>query len=96
MHPETKSFVTETASKLDDSSHPEVNEDLSWNPNCMTMLDWIEAQSQDKIIGKIIQMFKAKELQNWKGKDTDSQEMGQLIRQQSKLSYGILYHKNEI
>ena len=52
MHLETKSFVTETASKLDDSSHPEVDEDLSWNPKCMTMSDWIEAQSQDKIIGE--------------------------------------------
>ena len=47
----------------------------------MTRVDWIEAQSQDKIIGEIIQMLKAKELQNWKGKETDSQEMRQFIRQ---------------
>ena len=64
----------------------------------MTMADWIEAQSQDKIIGKIIQMLKAKELQNQKGKETDSQEMRQFIRQWSKLfpRNGILYCKNEI
>ena len=64
----------------------------------MTRADWIEAQSQDKIIGEIIWMLKAKELQNQKGKDTDSQEMRQFIRQQSKvfLRNGILYHKNEI
>ena len=40
---ETKSFLMETASKLDFSCHPEVDEDLSWNPKCITMLDWIEA-----------------------------------------------------
>ena len=78
---ETKSFITETESKPDDSSHPVVDEDLSLNPKYVTRADWIEAQSQDKIIGEIIQMLKAKELQNWKGKETDSQEMRQFIRQ---------------
>ena len=58
-----------------------VDEDLSLNPKCMTKADWIEAQSQDKIIGKIIQMLKAKELQNQKGKGKDSKEMRQFIRQ---------------
>ena len=28
----------------------------------MTRLDWVEAQSEGKIIGDIIQLFKAKEL----------------------------------
>ena len=78
---ETKSFITETESKPDDSSHPVVDEDLSLNPKCMTRADWMEAQCQDKIIGKIIWMLKAKELQNQKGKETDSQEMRQFIRQ---------------
>ena len=96
--PETKSFVTETESKLNDSSCLVVDEDLSLNPKCMTKADWIEAQSQDKIIDKIIWMLKAKELQNQKGKETDSQEMTQFIRQLSKLFLrnGILYCKNDI
>ena len=47
----------------------------------MTTLGWVEAQSQDKNIGKIICLFKAKELQYQKGKETDSQEMKQFIRQ---------------
>ena len=41
----------------------------------MTTLDWVEAQSKDKTIGKIIHLFKAKELQCQKGKETDSQEI---------------------
>ena len=48
---------------------------------CMTKAAWIEAQSQDRIIGEVIQMFKAKELQNLKGKETDGQEIKQFIRQ---------------
>ena len=95
---ETKLSITKTESKPDNSSHLLVDEDLSLNSKCMTRADWIEAQYQDKIIGKIIWMLKAEELQNQKGKETDSQEMRQFIRQQSKLFLrnGMLYHKNEI
>ena len=53
---------------MGNSSHPE----LVLNPNCMTTLDWIEAQSNDRIVGDIIKMYKTKELQ--KGRETDSQE----------------------
>ena len=61
----------------------------------MTTSDWIEAQSKDKIVGDIIKMYKAKELQ--KGKETDSQEMRQFLKQRSKLFLRnrILYHKND-
>ena len=64
----------------------------------MTTLDWVEAQSKDKTIGKIICLFKAEELQCQRGKETDSQEMKQFIRKQNRLFMrkGILYHKNEI
>ena len=64
----------------------------------MTTSDLEEAQSKDKNIGKIIHLFKAKELQCQKGKETDSQEMKQFIRQQNRLFMRnrILYHKNEI
>ena len=47
----------------------------------MTKLYWIEAQSKDKTIGEIIQLFKAKELQCQKGNETDNKEMRQFIRQ---------------
>ena len=69
--PETESFVSETESKLGDSSHL----DPSLNLKCMIMSDWIEAQSKDKIFGDIIKMYRAKELQYQKGKETDNQEL---------------------
>ena len=89
--PETDSFVSGTESKLGDSSHL----DPALNLKSMTTSDWIEAQSKDKIVGVIIKMFKAKELQ--KGKETDSQEMRQFLKQRSKLFLRnrILYHKND-
>ena len=34
--------------KPDDSSHPGVDTGYSLNPKCMTISDWIEAQSQEK------------------------------------------------
>ena len=42
-------------------------------------------------------MYKAKELQYQKGKETDSQEMRQFLKQRSKLFLrnGILYCKND-
>ena len=45
----------------------------------MAQLDWVEAQSKDKTIGEIIQLFKVNELQCQKGKETDSHEMRQFI-----------------
>ena len=63
----------------------------------MTTSDWIEAQSEDKIVDDIIKMYKAKELQYHKGKETDDQEMRQFLKQRSKLFLrnGILYCKND-
>ena len=80
-HPETESFALETVPKLEDSSHPGNAQDPSWNPRCMTTLDLVDAQSEDKTIGKIIHLFKPKELQCQRGKETDSQDMKQFIRQ---------------
>ena len=64
----------------------------------MTKQDWVEAQSKDKTIGEIIQLFKAKELQCQNVNETDSNEMRQFIRQQNRLFMRnrILYCKNEI
>ena len=60
---EDELVALKTVSKLDDSCHLEDDLDPSLNPRCMTTLDWVEAQSKDKTIGKIIHLFKAKELQ---------------------------------
>ena len=64
-HPEPELSISKTVTKPDVSSHLEgVTGHLKnqLNPKCMTKLDWVEAQSKDKTIGEIIQLFKAKEL----------------------------------
>ena len=59
------------------------------------MLDKVKVQTEDHIISNLIQLYKARELQ--KGKDTDSPEMNQFLKQRGKLLLrnGILYHKND-
>ena len=52
--PEPESSVSKTVSTLDDSSCLEVDTGHSLNPKCVTISDWIEAQSEDKTIGEII------------------------------------------
>ena len=83
--------MSEIESSLGDFSHP----DPSLNLKCMTTLDWIKVQAEDKVIGDIIQRYKAKSLH--KGKDTDSPEMKQFLKQRGKLLLRnrILYHKND-
>ena len=49
----------------------------------MTMSDWVKAQIEDQIISNLIQWYKARELH--KGKDTDSPEMRQFLKQTGKL-----------
>ena len=64
-HPEIKSSVSKAVTKPDDSRYLEVitsHLKNQLNPKCMTKLHWVEAQSKDKTIGEIIQLFKAKEL----------------------------------
>ena len=80
-HLEAEMSALKTVSKPDDSNHLGVYNDSPLNPKCMTTSDWVEAQSKDKTIGEIIQLFKVKELQCQKGKEIDSQEMRQFIRQ---------------
>ena len=88
---ETNSFASEKESKRGHFGQP----DLSWNLQCMTASDWMKAQAEENIIGDIIQKYKAKELQ--KGKETDSQEMRQFLKQRRKLLLrnGVLYCKND-
>ena len=59
------------------------------------MLDWVKVQAEDQVISDLIQQYKAKELQ--KGKDIDSPEMKQFLKQRGKLLLrnGILYCKND-
>ena len=61
----------------------------------MTMSDWMKVQAEDKVIGDIIQRYKARGLH--KGKDTDSPEMKQFLKQRGKLLLinRILYCKND-
>ena len=82
---EAESSISRTVSKPDDSSHLGADNNPPLNPKCMTTLDWVQAQSKDKTIGEIIQLFKPKELQYQKGKETNSKEMKQFIRQQNRL-----------
>ena len=49
----------------------------------MTMSDWVKAQAEDPVIGDLIQWYQARELH--KGKDTDSPEMKQFLKQRGKL-----------
>ena len=67
--------TSEIESNSDSSSCP----DPSWNPKCMTMSDWVKAQTKDQVISNLIQLYKARELH--KGKDTDSLEMKQFLRE---------------
>ena len=66
----------------------------SWNPKFMTMLDWMKVQIEDQVIRDPISWYKARELH--KGKDTDSPEMKQFLKERGKLVLRnrILYHKN--
>ena len=59
------------------------------------MSDWMKVQAEDQVIGDTIQWYKAREL--YKGKDTDSPEMKQVIKQRGKLLLrnGIVYCKND-
>ena len=59
------------------------------------MSDWVKVQAEDQVISNLIQGYKAKELH--KGKDTDSPEMKQFLKQRGKLLLRnrILYHKND-
>ena len=51
---ESESSILKIISKLDDFSHPGVDNDPSFNPKCMITLDWVETQSKQKTIDEII------------------------------------------
>ena len=84
-----------TMSEIDSDSDSYCCSDPSWNPNCMTTLDWVRVQAKDPVIHDLIQWYGTKE---WhKGKDMDSPEMKQFLWKRGKLIMrnGILYCKND-
>ena len=62
-----------TPSKIESDSDSYCCPDPSWNPNCMTISDWVKVQAEDEVIHDLIQLYRTKEL--IRGQDTDSQEM---------------------
>ena len=51
-----------TMSEIDSDSDSYGCSDPSWNPNCMTTLDWVRVQAKDPVIYDLIQWFGSKEL----------------------------------
>ena len=44
-----------TMSEIDSDTDSYHCSDQSWNPNCMTPLDWLKAQAEDPVIHDLIQ-----------------------------------------
>ena len=66
----------------DDSDHPATGQfENKLNPKCMTIQDWVESQSKDKIISEIVHLFKSKKLCCCKMTTNDNNEIKQFIRQ---------------
>ena len=97
LTPDTAQVVCKaiTTSEIESNLDTSIGPDPSWNLKCMTMSDWVKVQSEDPVIGNLIQQYRARELH--KGKDTHSPEMKQFLKQRGKLLLrnGILYHKND-
>ena len=57
------------------------------NPKGMSIQDWVEDQSKDKIIGEIVQLFKSKKLCHCKISKGDNNETKQFIRQCNRVCF---------
>ena len=82
--PEPGSFELETVLNADDSDYPALATrqlESKLIPKCMTIQDWIEAQSRDKIISDIVHLFKSKKLCCCKISENDKNEIKQFIKQ---------------
>ena len=68
------------------------------NPKCITIQDWVEAQSKDKIIDEIVHLFNSKKLCCHKIRTSDNNEIKQFIRQHNQffMRTGVLYCKTKI
>ena len=69
--------------------------DPLWNPNCMTLPDWLKVQAEDPVIHDLILQYGTKELH--RNRNNDSLELKQFLCQRGKLVMrnGILYCKND-
>ena len=62
-HPEQGLSKLESITSRDDSDHLTTGSlENKLNPKCMTIQDWVDAQSKDKIIGEIVLLFKSRKL----------------------------------
>ena len=68
------------------------------NPQFMTIQDWVDAQSKDKIVSEIVLLFKFKKLCSHKINENDKNDTKQFIRQHNQLFMrkGVLYHKTKM
>ena len=87
--------------KVDDSDHLALATrqlENKLNPKCMTVQDWVETQSKDKIIGEIVHLFKSRKVCCCKINENDKNEIKQFIRLHNQLFMrkGVLYHKTEM
>ena len=82
-----------TLSEIESDSDSNCCPNPSWNPNCMTILDWVKVQAEDQVIYDLIQWYRTKELH--RGQDTDSLEIKQFLQQRVKL-LGIMQQVQSI
>ena len=89
----------ESITSADNTDHPTIRLlDNKLNPKCMTIQDWVDAKSKDKMISEMGLLFKSKKLCSHKINENDKNKMAQFIRQCNWLFMrkGDLYHKTEI
>ena len=89
----------EIITNADDSDHLAIGLlENKLNPKCITIQDWVEAQSKDKIISEIVHLFKSMKMCCHKIHENDQNEIKQFIRQCNQLfmRQGVIYHKTEM
>ena len=75
-HPEHGSSELKNITSVDDSDHLTTGLlENKLNPKCMTIQDWVDVQSKDKIISKIVLLFKSKKLCCCKINENDKNEV---------------------
>ena len=84
-----------TMSEIDSEIDSYHCSDQLWNPDCMTLSDWLKVQAEDPVIPDLIQLYVTKELH--KNRDDDSLEMKQFLHHRGALVMrnGILHCKND-
>ena len=98
MNPEDRLSAMRKVANVDDSGclTARQSED-KLNPKDMSIQDWLEAQSKDKMIGETVQLFRSRKLCHCKISKDDNNEIKQFIRQCTRLFLrkGVLYYKTE-